>query len=41
MAMGIVGLFVGAIVPSVGYKLFLAWIRVVWNMRCCRSETLR
>lgn len=26
MAMGIVGLFVGAIVPSVGYKLFLAWI---------------
>lgn len=26
MAMGIVGLFVGAIVLSVGYKLFLAWI---------------
>lgn len=27
MAMGIVGLFVGAVVLSVGYKLFLAWIR--------------
>lgn len=27
MAMGIVGLFVGAIVLSVGYKLFLAWIK--------------
>ena len=26
VAMGIVGLFVGAIVLSVGYKLFLAWI---------------
>jgi predicted PurR-regulated permease PerM len=26
IAMGIVGLFVGAIVLSVGYKLFLAWI---------------
>jgi predicted PurR-regulated permease PerM len=26
MAMGIVGLFVGAIILSVGYKLFLAWI---------------
>lgn len=26
MAMGIIGLFVGAIVLSVGYKLFLAWI---------------
>jgi predicted PurR-regulated permease PerM len=26
MAMGIVGLFIGAIVLSVGYKLFLAWI---------------
>jgi predicted PurR-regulated permease PerM len=26
MAMGIVGLFVGAIVLSVGYKLFLAWV---------------
>lgn len=25
-SMGIVGLFVGAIVLSVGYKLFLAWI---------------
>jgi hypothetical protein len=24
--MGIIGLFVGAIVLSVGYKLFLAWI---------------
>jgi predicted PurR-regulated permease PerM len=24
--MGIVGLFVGAIVLSVGYKLFLAWL---------------
>lgn len=27
MAMGIIGLFVGAIVLSVGYKLFLAWIQ--------------
>jgi predicted PurR-regulated permease PerM len=26
MAMGIIGLFVGAVVLSVGYKLFLAWI---------------
>jgi len=24
--MGIIGLFVGAIVLSVGYKLFLAWV---------------
>jgi len=27
VAMGLVGLFVGAIVLSVGYKLFLAWIK--------------
>ncbi len=26
IAMGIIGLFVGAIVLSVGYKLFRAWI---------------
>jgi len=26
VAMGLVGLFVGAIVLSVGYKLFLAWL---------------
>jgi len=26
VAMGIIGLFVGAIVLSVGYKLFVAWI---------------
>jgi predicted PurR-regulated permease PerM len=26
VVMGIIGLFVGAIVLSVGYKLFLAWI---------------
>jgi predicted PurR-regulated permease PerM len=26
VAMGIIGLFVGAIVLSVAYKLFLAWI---------------
>ena len=26
VAMGIIGLFVGAIVLSVGYKLFLAWV---------------
>ena len=26
MALGIIGLFIGAIVLSVGYKLFLAWI---------------
>jgi len=26
VAFGIIGLFVGAIVLSVGYKLFLAWI---------------
>ena len=26
VAMGIIGLFVGAIILSVGYKLFLAWI---------------
>jgi predicted PurR-regulated permease PerM len=26
MAMGIIGLFVGAIVLSVGYKLFVAWL---------------
>jgi predicted PurR-regulated permease PerM len=26
VAMGIIGLFIGAIVLSVGYKLFLAWI---------------
>jgi predicted PurR-regulated permease PerM len=26
IAMGIIGLFVGAIVLSVGYKLFLAWL---------------
>lgn len=29
MAMGIIGLFVGAVVLSVGYKLFLAWIQGV------------
>ena len=28
IAMGIIGLFVGAIVLSVGYKLFLAWLEV-------------
>ena len=27
MAMGLIGLFLGAIVLSVGYKLFLAWVR--------------
>lgn len=27
VAMGIIGLFVGAVVLSVGYKLFLAWLR--------------
>jgi hypothetical protein len=26
VAIGIIGLFVGAIVLSVGYKLFLAWL---------------
>jgi len=26
MAVGIIGLFLGAIVLSVGYKLFLAWL---------------
>jgi predicted PurR-regulated permease PerM len=26
LAIGIIGLFVGAIVLSVGYKLFLAWL---------------
>jgi len=26
VALGLIGLFVGAIVLSVGYKLFLAWI---------------
>jgi predicted PurR-regulated permease PerM len=26
IALGIIGLFVGSIVVSVGYKLFLAWI---------------
>jgi hypothetical protein len=26
MGMGILGLFIGAIVLSVGYKLFLAWL---------------
>ncbi len=26
VAMGIIGLFVGAIVLSVGYELFLAWL---------------
>jgi len=26
IAMGIIGLFVGAIILSVGYKLFLAWL---------------
>lgn len=26
VAMGIIGLFVGAILLSVGYKLFLAWL---------------
>jgi predicted PurR-regulated permease PerM len=26
VAMGVIGLFVGAIVLSVGYKLFLAWL---------------
>ncbi len=26
MGMGIIGLFIGAIVLSVGYKLFLAWL---------------
>jgi predicted PurR-regulated permease PerM len=25
-AMGIIGLFVGAVVLSIGYKLFLAWL---------------
>ena len=27
MALGIIGLFVGATIVSVGYKLFLAWLR--------------
>jgi predicted PurR-regulated permease PerM len=27
MAMGIIGMFVGAVILSVGYKLFLAWLR--------------
>jgi predicted PurR-regulated permease PerM len=26
LAMGIIGLFIGAVVLSVGYKLFLAWL---------------
>jgi hypothetical protein len=26
VAMGILGLFVGAVVLSVGYKMFLAWV---------------
>jgi len=26
VAMGVIGLFLGAIVLSVGYKLFLAWL---------------
>jgi predicted PurR-regulated permease PerM len=26
VALGIIGLFVGAIVLSVGYKLFVAWL---------------
>ena len=26
MGMGVLGLFIGAIVLSVGYKLFLAWL---------------
>jgi predicted PurR-regulated permease PerM len=26
MTMGIIGLFIGAIILSVGYKLFLAWL---------------
>jgi predicted PurR-regulated permease PerM len=26
IVMGIIGLFVGAIILSVGYKLFLAWL---------------
>ena len=26
IAMGIIGLFIGAIILSVGYKLFLAWL---------------
>jgi predicted PurR-regulated permease PerM len=26
VAMGLIGLFVGAIVLSVGYKLFIAWV---------------
>jgi predicted PurR-regulated permease PerM len=26
LAMGIIGLFVGAIILSVGYKLFLGWL---------------
>jgi len=25
--MGIIGLFIGAVVLSVGYKLFLAWLQ--------------
>ena len=29
VAMGIIGLFVGAIILSVGYKLFLAWLEDV------------
>jgi predicted PurR-regulated permease PerM len=28
IAMGLIGLFLGAIVLSVGYKLFLAWVEV-------------
>jgi predicted PurR-regulated permease PerM len=26
LAMGLIGLFVGAVILSVGYKLFLAWL---------------
>ena len=40
LAMGIIGLFVGAIVLSVGYKLFLAWLYGARQVANEREEAL-
>jgi len=40
LAMGIIGLFVGAIVLSVGYKLFLAWLYGASQVAKEREEAL-
>lgn len=41
LAIGIIGLFVGAIVLSVGYKLFLAWLEGPGEAKQFRNDSLQ